>query len=123
MAETQDIDPSFAVEFIKIWEKASWPEEVSIIALEVLSTLVERKIKLVDDVTIWVCDRIVGNKKLSNRLRTSGCDYLFSLADFNAKQLASRDNLLKKIVETVCLTCAEPYKHREDDEETGEFVQ
>jgi hypothetical protein len=111
------------VEFIKIWEKASWPEEVSIIALEVLSTLVERKIKLVDDVTIWVCDRVVGNKKISNRLRTSGCDYLFSLADFNAKQLASRESLLKKIVETVCLTCAEPYKHREDDEETGEFVQ
>lgn len=85
--------------------------------------MLERKLKLAEDVTVWVCEKIIGNRKLSNKLRTAGCDYLFSLADFSSKQLASRDPLLKKVVETVCLTCAEPYHHREDDEETGEFVQ
>lgn len=30
--------------------------------------------------------------------------------------------VLKKVVETVCLTCSEPY-HPEQDEETGEYVQ
>jgi len=60
--------------------------------------MVERKLKLADEVTFWVCERIIGNKKLSNRLRTAGCDYLFSLADYCPKQLASRDSLLKKIV-------------------------
>lgn len=119
VAETQDIDPGFAVQFIKIWEQAGWGEEISCVACEVLTVMVERRLKLADDVTIWVCDRIIGNRKLSNKLRTAGCDYLFSFADFAAKQLASRDALLKKVVETVCLTCAEPYHHKEDEEETG----
>lgn len=119
VAETQDIDPGFAVQFIKIWEQAGWGEEISRVACEVLTVMVERRLKLADDVTIWVCDRIIGNRKLSNKLRTTGCDYLFSFADFAAKQLASRDALLKKVVETVCLTCAEPYHHKEDEEETG----
>jgi len=78
--------------------------------------MVERKLKLADEVTIWVCDKIVGNRKLSNKFRTAGCDYLFSMTDFCPKTLASKDALLKKIVETVCLTCSEPYKHNEDDE-------
>lgn len=82
--------------------------------MEVLTTLVERRIRLADDVTIWVCEKIIGNRKASNKLRTSGCDYIFSLAEFSGKQLSSRDVLLKKVVETVCLTCAEPYHHRED---------
>ncbi len=50
------------------------------IAIEVLTTMVERKIKLADDVTVWLCDKIVGNRKASNRLRAGGCDYLFSFA-------------------------------------------
>ena len=119
MVETQDIDPSFAVQFIKIWEQAGWAEEISVVACEVLNVMVERKLKLADEVTLWVCDQIISNRKLSNKLRTAGCDYLFSFADFAGKQLASREALLKKVVETVCLTCAEPYRHREDDEETG----
>lgn len=87
--------------------------------MEVLTTMADRKIKLLDDVTIWVCDKIISNRKLSNRFRTAGCDYLFSLAESNSKHLANRDALLKKVVETVCLTCSEPYHHREDEEETG----
>ena len=74
--------------------------------------MVERKIRMADDVTIWVCEKIVGNKKMSNKMRTAGCDFLFSLADFASKQLTSRDALLKKVVETVCWTCSEPYRHR-----------
>ncbi len=124
VVESQDIDASFAVEFIKIWEQSSWPEEVSLVAMEVLTTMVDRKIKVADDVTIWVCDKIISNRKLSNRFRTAGCDYLFSLAESGSKLLASRDILLKKVVETVCLTCSEPYHHKEDDDESGgEFVQ
>lgn len=79
VVESQDIDGSFAIEFIKIWEQSNWPEEVSLIAMEVLTTIVDRKIKVADDVTIWVCDKIIGNRKLSNRFRTAGCDYLFAL--------------------------------------------
>lgn len=123
VVESQDVDPSFAVQFIRIWEQGNWAEEICLLAMEVLNVMVERKLRLADDVTIWVCDKVVGNKALSNRFRTAGCDYLFSFADFCPKVLASRDALLKKVVETACLTCAEPYKHREDDEETGEFVQ
>ena len=85
--------------------------------MEVLTTMIERKTKVVDDVTVWVCDKIVGNKKLSNRLRTAGCDYLFAMADCMPKQLGSKEALLKKVIETVCLTCSEPYKHREDEDE------
>ena len=71
-----------------------------------------------------MCQKIIGNRKLSNRLRTAGCDYLFSFADFCPKQLGSKDVLLKQVVETVCLTCSEPYHHKEDDdEERGELVQ
>lgn len=80
--------------------------------------MVDRKIRVADDVTIWVCDKIISNKKLSNRFRTAGCDYLFSLAESASKHLGTRDNLLKKVVETVCLTCSEPYRHREDEEES-----
>jgi len=74
--------------------------------MEVLTTMLERKVKVADDVTIWVCEKIVGNRKLSNRFRTAGCDYLFSLVDCMPKQLGSRDSLLKKVIETVCLTCS-----------------
>jgi len=119
VVETQDSDPGFAVQFVKIWEQAGWAEEISVIACEVLTVMVERRLRLADEVTVWVCDQIIANRKLSNKLRTAGCDYLFSFADFAAKQLASREALLKKVVETACLTCAEPYRHREDDEETG----
>lgn len=125
MVESQDIDASLAVEFVKIWEQSNWPEEVCLVAIEVLTTMVERKIKVADEVTIWVCEKIVGNKALSSRFRTAGCDYLFSLTDRMPKQLAGKESLLKKVVETVCLTCSEPYAHREDEEEAGvgEFVQ
>lgn len=40
VVETQDIDPSFAVELIKIWERTNWSEEVSINAMEVLTVMV-----------------------------------------------------------------------------------
>ena len=93
--------------------------------MEVLTTMVERKVRLADEVTVWVCDKIIGNKKMSNRMRTAGCDYLFSMTDCLPKQLGSKEVLLKKVVETVWLTCSEPYKHREDEDEgeMGEFVQ
>jgi hypothetical protein len=117
VVESQDIDGSLAVEFIKIWEQGSWPEEVSLIAIEVLTTMAERKIKLEDEITIWVCDKIVGNRKLSNRFRTAGCDYLFAFAESMPKQLAAKEALLKKVVETVCLTCSEPHHYKEDDDE------
>ena len=68
------------------------------IAIEVLNTMIERKIRLADEVTFWVCDRIITNKQLSNKFRTAGCDYLFSFTDYNPKLLASRDQLLKKVV-------------------------
>ncbi len=89
------------------------------VAIEVLTTMVDRKIKVADEVTAWVCDKIIRNKKLSHRFRTAGCDYLFSLAESLSKHLSSRDSLLKKVVETACLTCSEPYHHKEEDEETG----
>ena len=81
--------------------------------------------KLPEEVTIWICDKVIGNRKLSNRFRTAGCDYLFSFADCMPKQLANSQTLLKKVVETVCLTCSEPHKTREDEDEedVGEVVQ
>ena len=71
-----------------------------------MTTMIDRKTKVADDVTIWVCDKIIGNKKLSDRLRTAGCDYLFSMSDSLPKNLGSKQNVLKKVVETVCLTCS-----------------
>ena len=90
VVESQDIDGSLAIEFIKIWEQGDWPEEICLVAMEVLTTMIERKVKVADEVTVWVCDKVIGNKKLSNRFRTAGCDYLFSFADCMPKQLASK---------------------------------
>lgn len=98
VAETQDIDSSFAEELIKVWQQSNWQEEVSITALEVLTTMCERRIKLVDEVTVWICDQIISNKKLSNKLREAGCDYLFAMADFNPKGISNKQPLLKKVV-------------------------
>lgn len=111
VVQNQDVTSDFAVQLIKIWEQSNWGEEVSLIAMEVLSIMVERKIKLNDQIIIWVCDKIVSNKKLSNRFRTAGCDFLDSLIEYNPKSVANKEQLLKKVVETVCLTCSEPYKH------------
>lgn len=84
--------------------------------------MVERRFKIPDEVTYWVCDKVIANKKVSNKLRTAGCDYLFTIADFYSKLLTTKDAVLKKVVETVCFTCSEPY-HPDQDEETGEYVQ
>lgn len=66
----------------------------------------ERRFKLPDDVTFWICEKIIGNRKVSNRLRTAGCDFLFSVADFYPKLITGKDAVLKKVVETICLTCS-----------------
>ena len=63
---------------------------------------------------------VVSNKKLSKKFRTAGMDFLLTYAEFNGKTLASKENLLKEVVSTVCLVCSEPFK--ETDEE-GEPVQ
>ena len=63
-----------------MWEGGNWTEESGQLAMEVLTTMVERRMKMQDEVTTWVCDRIVGNRSLSRKMRTSGCDYLFALA-------------------------------------------
>lgn len=55
VAESQDIDPAFATSFVKIWENSNWPEDISLIAVEVMTVLVERKIRLEDEVMIWIC--------------------------------------------------------------------
>ncbi len=41
---------------------------------------------------------MIGNKKISNKLRVAGCDFLFSAADFNQKIITGKDNVLKKVV-------------------------
>lgn len=33
VVESQDVDPSFAVELIKIWEQSNWSEDISLIAM------------------------------------------------------------------------------------------
>jgi hypothetical protein len=71
--------------------------------------MVERRFKISEEVTFWVCDKIIANKKLSNKLRTAGCDYLFTITDFYPKLLTAKDSVLKKVVETICFTCSEPY--------------
>jgi hypothetical protein len=60
--------------------------------------MVERRFKIPDEVTYWVCDKVIANKKLSNKLRTAGCDYLFTIADFYSKLLTTKDAVLKKVV-------------------------
>ena len=78
VVETQDIDASFASELIKIWEQSQWTEDISLQAFDVLNTMCERKFKIPEEVTFWVCDKVIANRKASNRLRSAGCDYLFS---------------------------------------------
>lgn len=33
VVESQDVDASFAVDFIKMWERSDWPEEISLVAV------------------------------------------------------------------------------------------
>ncbi len=48
VVETQDIDPSFAIELIKIWEQQQWAEDLSLQAFEILNTMCERRFKIPD---------------------------------------------------------------------------
>ncbi len=106
VVETQDVEPGFALMLIQTFQEQRWGEDIALQVFDILNTMCERRFKIPEEVTIWVCDKIIANRKASNKLRTAGCDYLFSIADFNPKLITAKDSVLKKVVETICLTCS-----------------
>ena len=71
--------------------------------------MAERRVKMNEEIIEWVCVKIVGNSSLSPKFRVSGLDFLSTYTEFSGKTLASKEKLLRKVVETVCLVCSEPF--------------
>lgn len=78
-----------------------------------------------EEIVEWICTRIVGNQQLSPKFRVSGLDFLSTYTEFSGKALVSKEKLLRKVVETICLVCSEPFNQQqeEDDDELREPVQ
>lgn len=52
------------------------------------------------------------------KFRVSGLDFLSTYTEFSGKSFSKKEKLLRKVVETVCLVCSEPFNQERDDELT-----
>lgn len=85
--------------------------------------MAEKRGKIKPEIISWVCGKIVREKRLGEKLRICGVDFLFTVVEFQSKMLAKNEGLLKEIVQTVCLVCSEPPLEQDKQEEDSEPIQ
>ena len=90
---------------LEAWNQGKWADELQLIAVEIFSELALKKTQLHPDVIVWIMGKTVANAEASEEVKIAGLDFLKELAEnqWKNKILNSNENLLKHVVETLCL--------------------
>ena len=90
--------------------------------MNIFSSIAEKKNSTISpEVIVWMCKKIILDKSLPEKLRTSGLDFLYSVTFQQVKLLNKNVDLLREVVHTVSMVCSEPPKP--DREEDIEYIQ
>jgi hypothetical protein len=68
--------------------------------------MADKRGKIKTELVSWVCKKIISNRRLPEKLRICGVDFLFTVVDIQLRLLQKNPDLLKEVVETACLACS-----------------
>lgn len=89
IVETQDMyDDELAVVLVAGWENRNYQEDQAFKIIEVFTAMAEKRGKVKPEVIVWVCRKIVREKRLPEKLRICGVDFLFTVMEHQTKLLA-----------------------------------
>jgi hypothetical protein len=81
-------DDELAVVLVAGWENRNYQEDQAFKIIEVFTAMAEKRGKVKPEVIVWVCRKIVREKRLPEKLRICGVDFLFTVMEHQTKLLA-----------------------------------